>query len=64
MKVRFLKEFDDIETKKHRVINEIDEITKERYDELVKYDLVEIIIDIETSKDENEKKPRKRAVKK
>lgn len=64
MKVRFLKEFDDIEAKKHRVINEIDEITKARYDELVKYDLVEIIIDIETSKDENEKKPRKRAVKK
>ena len=64
MKVRFLKEFDDIETKKHRIINEIDEITKTRYDELVKYDLVEIIKEEEKKEQKEQKKTKKKAVEK
>ena len=58
MKVRFLKQFIDIKESKERHVDEEDYITRERYEELAKYKLVEEII--ETPKDEVEKKPKKR----
>ena len=61
MKVRFLKNFIDCKEQKERHVGEIDYITRERYEQLTKYKLVEEVKDDENNENDKEiKKPKKR----